>query len=61
MALKNYFYGGYRWQYEEGTQPEGAVLDEPKAAEPKPAAKAPTKRRTTANKRRTTANKSKGA
>lgn len=35
-VLKIYKYGGYTYQYEEGTQPEGAVEVKPekKAAEP---------------------------
>ena len=32
--LKIYEYGGYTYQFEEGTQPEGAVEVKEKAAEP---------------------------
>ena len=51
---------GRTYQYEEGTQPDGFVLDEPTEqpkAEPK---KAAPKRRATSNKRRTAQNKAKG-
>lgn len=41
---------GHKYQYEQGTQPDGYVQVEPKP-------KAAPKRRTTANKRRTTENK----
>ena len=45
--LKIYEYNGHTYQYEEGTQPEGAKLvEEPKA-----------KKRTTANKSRKTTTK----
>lgn len=33
-VLKIYRYGGYTYQFEEGTQPEGAVEVKEKAAEP---------------------------
>jgi len=47
--LKIYEYNGYTFQYEEGTQPEGAV----EVKQQKPAAK----QRKTANKARTTRTK----
>lgn len=48
--LRTYKYNGHTWRYEEGEQPEGAVLVETKAV-PKEtpetrASKAPAKRRT---------------
>lgn len=50
--LKRYMYQGLAFQYEEGEQPEGAILIEEPTAK-KPAAKA----RKTANKARTTRTK----
>jgi len=47
---------GLTYQYEEGRQPEGYELVEPKA-KPEPETKPARKARTTANKARTTKNK----
>lgn len=49
---------GHRYQYEEGTQPEGAILCEPKKAEPEEkAAKPKNKAAKPANKTRKAAKK----
>ena len=52
MALKQYEYRGYTYQFEEGKAPAGAILIEPAVKAVTPANKSMTPRNKTAAKRK---------